>query len=173
MSDAPLDRVAILAHLGELADELGPDGAGHVVVVVGGSLLAVHDLRATTVDVDSIRRLDPELQDAVAAVGARHGLSPRWLNDSAATFRPVTFQERDCEVLLDRGRLTVLGAPLDQVFLMKLYAARAPDYDDLVTLWPRCTFGSPEQAVEQFYAAYPHLEVDPYLVDYVRGLAGS
>jgi hypothetical protein len=67
-------------------------------------------------------------------------------------FRPGTFQEQECEVLLDRGRLLVLGAPLDQVFLMKLYAARAPDYDDLVRLWPRCAFGTPEKAVEQFYA---------------------
>lgn len=173
MSDTPLDGAAILQHLAELADELGPAGEPHVVVLVGGSLLALHDLRDTTVDVDSLLRLDPELRDAVAVVGARHDLSVRWLNDSAATFRPVTFQQSACEVLLDRGRLVVLGAPFDQVFLMKLYAARAPDYDDLVALWPRCTFESPEQAVALFYAAYPHLEADPYLVDYVRGLAGS
>lgn len=54
---------------------------------------------------------------------------------------------------------------------MKLYAARAPDYDDLVALWPLCAFESAEQVVETFYAAYPHLEVDPYLVDYVRALS--
>lgn len=53
---------------------------------------------------------------------------------------------------------------------MKLYAARAPDYDDLVRLWPLCSFTSPEEAVEQYYLAYPHLEHDPYLVDYVRGI---
>ena len=32
--------------------------------------------------------------------------------------------------------MRVLGAPLDQVFLMKLYAARDCDLDDLRALWP-------------------------------------
>lgn len=132
MPEVPLDRDAIVTHLRELSDELGNVGPQHVVVVAGGSLLALRDLRAATADVDSVSRLGPELMVAVAAVGRRRGLSSRWLNDSAATFRPASFHEGDCEVLLREGRLTVLGAPLDQVFLMKLYAARAADYDDLV-----------------------------------------
>lgn len=170
MSDSPLDRNAICAHLIELADELGSAGPPHSVVVVGGSLLALRDLRAATADVDSISRLDEELTAAIAAVGARHGLSARWLNDSAAMFRPFTFNDDECEVILRRGRLQILGAPLVQVFLMKLYAARAPDYDDLVRLWPLCDFVSAAAAVDEYYLAYPHLEHDPYLVDYVRGL---
>lgn len=172
MPDVPLDRDAILRHLSEVAEELGAADPGHVVVVVGGSLLALRDVRTTTTDVDSLIRLDAELKAAIATVGERHGLSSFWLNDSAAAFRPQTFEEGACEVLLESGRLTVLGAPLEQVFLMKLYAARAADYDDLVSLWPLCTFGSPEEAVKQFGAAYPHLEADPYLVDFVRGLVG-
>lgn len=112
MPDVPLDRNAILAHLTDLADELGSDGPSHIVVVVGGSLLALRNLRAATTDVDSISRLDEELTAAIAAVGTRHGLSARWLNDSAAMFRPFTFNDDACEVVLRRGRLTVLGAPL-------------------------------------------------------------
>lgn len=52
---------------------------------------------------------------AVAAVAADHGPAPRWLNDSAAMFKPATLREGDCHVELKRGRLLVLGAPLDHV----------------------------------------------------------
>jgi hypothetical protein len=76
-------------------------------------------------------------------------------------------------VLLDRAPMLVLGAPLRQVFVMKRFAARARtrDYDDLVAMWPRCGFHSAGQAVELYRAAYPHEAEDPYLVEYVRGLA--
>jgi hypothetical protein len=76
-------------------------------------------------------------------------------------------------VLLDLARLLVLGAPLRQVFVMKLFAARgrARDYDDLVALWPACGFESAEQAVELYRSAYPHETEDPHLVEYVRDLA--
>ncbi|HEY9378579.1 MAG TPA: hypothetical protein VIQ02_15995 [Jiangellaceae bacterium] len=42
------------------------------------------------------------------------------MNDSAAAFLPATFEPDECEALLDRRTLRVLGAPFDQVFLMKL-----------------------------------------------------
>ena len=171
MPDTPLDGQHIVQFLTEVADRLGPGGPEHVVIVVGGSLLALRDLRQTTVDVDSVRRLDSELMTAVAAVAVDHGLAPRWLNDSAAMFKPATLREGDCHVELKRGRLLVLGAPLDQVFVMKLYASRAPDLDDLVTLWPHCTFGSPQAVVDAFDLAYPHLEHDPYLIDHVAAIA--
>ena len=85
----------------------------------------------------------------------------------------LPFVQADCDVLLDRPRLLVLGAPLRQVFMMKLFAARVRtrDYDDLVALWPECGFDSAEKAVELYRDAYPHEAEDPYLVEYVRGLA--
>jgi len=92
--------------LTEVADRLGPEGPEHVVIVVGGSLLALRDPRQTTVDVDSVRRLDSELMTAVAAVAADHGLAPRWLNDSAAMFKPSTLRKGDCHVELKRGGST-------------------------------------------------------------------
>jgi hypothetical protein len=98
--DVPLDRDAIVTHLRELSDELGKVGPQHVIVVAGGSLLARRDLRAATADVDSMSRLGSEPTVAIAAVGRRRGLSSRWLNDSAATFRPASFREGECEVLL-------------------------------------------------------------------------
>lgn len=55
---------------------------------------------------------------------------------------------------------------------MKLFAGRAADTTDLETLWPRCGFASPEAAAGAFHAAYPHLEHDPHLADWIRDLSG-
>jgi hypothetical protein len=171
--DIPLNANEILAYLREVADALAPTGPRHTIVVVGGSLLALHGLRLTTLDVDTVRRIEKELRDAVARVARVHDLAPAWLNDSAAAFRPQTFVEADCEMLLDQARLLVLGAPLRQVFVMKLFAARgrSRDYDDLVALWPECGFDSAEQAADLYRAAYPHAAEDPHLIDYIRDLA--
>ena len=167
MSDRPLDAGDITALLGEVADELEED-AGRRIVVVGGALLALHGLRDATRDVDSSTVVDEKLREAVARVAARHGLAPAWLNDRARMFLPVTFDEAECEVLLDRPGLTILGAPLDLVFLMKLFASRAADVDDLEVLWEHCSFETPEEAAEAFHAGYPHLQHDEHLADHIR-----
>lgn len=171
--DIPLSADQILLYLGEVAQALPPAGPRHQIVVVGGSLLALYGLRQSTLDVDTVQRMEQELRDAVEQVARVHGLATAWLNDSSASFRPQTFVEQDCDILLDQGRLLVLGAPLRQVFVMKLFASRvrSRDYDDMVALWPRCLFDSAEQAVELYREAYPHEVEDPYLVEYVRGLA--
>jgi len=59
-------------------------------------------------------------------------------------------------VFYEHARLRVLGPPPGCVFLMKLYAAREPEYDDLVALWPRCNFTSLSDAADRFTVAYPH-----------------
>jgi hypothetical protein len=168
-----LGAAAIERYLGELAAELTDRGRQQTVIVVGGALLAWHGLRDATRDVDSATRLDSELAEAVARVAERHGLAPKWLNDSAAAFLPATFEPVDCETLLDTQTLRVLGAPFDQVFLMKLYASRAVDTDDLEAIWPHCSFGSPEAAAEAFYEAYPLEHRDEFLGDHIRNILGS
>ncbi len=167
MPDQPLDSVTIGRYLHEVADEL-PDDSQHTVIVVGGALLALHGLRDSTRDVDSAQRLDDELAAAVARVAGRHDLAPKWLNDAAAAFVPATFDRADCTVLLDGPTLRVLGAPWDTVFLMKLYASRAVDTDDLEAIWPLCSFESPEAAVDAFYAAYPLEDADEFLAEHIR-----
>jgi len=101
---------------------LPPTGLRQTIVVVGGSLLALHGL-VRTLDVDTVRAINQELREAVARVARvarRHDLAPAWVNDSSAAFRPQTFVEEDCrDVRLDRARLLVLVAPLRQVFVMK------------------------------------------------------
>jgi hypothetical protein len=172
-SDAPLTGEHIAALVAEVADALPPGDSRHTVIVAGGSLLAWRGLRETTVDVDSVQRLSPELQTAVAEVAARRGLAPKWLNDKAAMFRPQTLNESNCEVLLDHPRLLVLGASYRDVFLMKLFASRAADHDDLVRLWPLSGFASPEAAAADMYAAFPAAPDDPHLSQYVADVAGE
>lgn len=74
----PLGDDEIRRYLSEVADVLGPAGRRHTILLVGGALLAWHGLRDTTADVDSLLRLDMELQVAVGVVAARHGLAPAW-----------------------------------------------------------------------------------------------
>jgi hypothetical protein len=80
---------------------------------------------------------------------------------TSALFTPHGLTVETCEVLYQHTNLLVLGPPPDYIFLMKLYAARAPDYDDLVALWPSCTFHSPQEAVDRFVQAYPRSESCP------------
>lgn len=174
MLDLELTGDDIRGYLREVA-ELLPTGDQHTLVMVGGSLLAWHALRDTTRDVDSVWALDDVMRSAIAQVGRRHGLAPRWVNDSARPFRPQTLREQDCELLLEHHQLLVLGAPLQQVFLMKLHATRvrSRDYEDLLLLWPRCSFSSAQSAVEMYSEAYPLAGPDEYLVDFVAQIAAT
>ncbi|TCC41813.1 DUF6036 family nucleotidyltransferase [Kribbella speibonae] len=166
-----LGKTEILSYLGEVADELAARQLVCRLVVVGGSYLALHDLREATADVDSLTELTDGLRDVVRVVGERHGLRPDWLNDSAMTFAPAGLKVEDCELLYEHTNLLVLGPSPDQVFLMKLLASRAPDHDDMTVLWPRCGFSDAHAAVDAYYSAYPFEERDPYLVDYVQQIA--
>ncbi len=175
MPDGLLDGDRIRAHLAEVAAALPAECPQHRLILVGGSLLAWHGLRDSTRDVDSVSALDVTLRKAVETVAARHGLAPRWLNDHARPFAPRTLREQDCDVLADLPALRVLGAPLDQVFLMKLHATRvrSADVEDMVALWPRTGFASAAQAVALYYEAYPLAEEDPFLAAYVADLTGA
>ena len=165
-----LDRDTIVECLGELGDLLGDDGAEHVVVLVGGALMALRGLRESTRDVDTIERVEDELERAVAEVAHHRGLPPKWLNARAAAFKPVTFDQSACTPVLSRGRLTVLAAPLSQVFLMKLRAGRAPDYEDMIRLWPDTGYANATAAVEAFWRAYPEEPEDPEFLGFVEGI---
>jgi len=166
-----LGKAEILEFIGEVADELELRDLTCTLVVVGGSYMALHDLRDSTADVDSVTRFGKGLKEVVRTVADRHGLRVDWLNDKAAMFAPTGLRIEDCHLVYEHSRLTVLGPPPDQVFLMKLLAGRAPDHDDMVALWPACTFADAQTAVDKYHAAYPFEEHDPYLVDYVQQIA--
>ena len=166
-----LGKSEILDYLSEVADELAIRGLSARLVVVGGSYLALHDLRESTMDVDTVTRLEAELTAVIRTVADRHDLRADWLNDNAAPFSPIGLRIEDCQLLYEYKQLTVLGPPAGQVFLMKLLAGRAPDHDDMVALWGLCDFESAQAVVDAYYVAYPLEEIDPYLVDYVQEIA--
>jgi len=172
LSDTPLTGDRIRAYLIETADLL-PKGEPQSIVVVGGSLLALLGLREATSDVDSLTHIGEALGTAASVIAERHDLTPRWLNDSAAAFRPRTFDDQACSVMIDHPQLRVLGAPLQQVFLMKLSAARTVDVADLRTIFGESGFDSPAQAAELFYQAYPHAERDEHLVEFIIRSIGA
>ena len=171
MTARPLTGGEIITLVAEVADHLAPEGPQLSLVLVGGSLLAWRGLRETTDDVDSVRRVDAELKTAIAHVADHHDLPPDWLNDNAAMFMPATFEASDCEILLERPRLVVLGAPLEMIFVMKLYRAQPNDRDDMVKMWPELSFTSRQEVVTSFFAAFPHAPEDPYLGEFVGEIA--
>ncbi len=171
MSQAPLSGDEIRGYLAEVAEELGADGPTRTVILVGGALLALRGFRDATHDVDTTRVLDAEIAEAVAAVAERHDLAPAWLNANAAPFLPATFDESECEMLFEASRLRVLGAPLDQIFVMKLYAGRAQDREDMISIWSHTGFTRAEAAAAVFWAAYPHSPADEFLVDFITEIA--
>ena len=171
MRDTPLGPEDIERLLIAVAEELGDSGPIHEFVMVGGSLLAMHQLREATYDVDSVTRIDQELRAAVARVAAMHDLPYDWLNDRSKAWLPATWNRAECAVILERGRLRVLGMPLRDVWLMKLNASRAIDREDLVRIWPHTGFAHPEEAVTTHWAAYPGDPSDPHLDSYVAAIS--
>ncbi len=152
----------------EVGEELG-EHVHHRVVVVGGSLLALHGLRQSTVDVDSVSPLAPDLVAAVELVGDRQGLRADWLNDRARAFAPDGFDVAHCDVLLRTENLEVLGAPFRDVFLMKLRRGSPQDLIDMRSLWPEVSdhFESASDIVDAFYEAFPVEPVDDFLGSFV------
>jgi Nucleotidyltransferase of unknown function (DUF6036) len=162
-------RQDIINNLDAVAEILAAAGHPQIrLIVVGGSYLAMHGLRDATRDVDTITALDEAVSDAVHEVATRRGLATNWLNAHARPWAPAGLREQDCHVLLEHPNLLVLGPPADQVFLMKLCASRAPDVNDMVALWPLCNFADAVDVVNQFYAAYPNEEPDPFMTNYVQ-----
>jgi hypothetical protein len=165
--ERPLSGAEIRELTAEVADHLDPHGVQHSLILVGGSLLAWHGLRDTTEDVDSVRRFDAELRDAIARVALSHNLSPTWLNANAAMFMPATLDPATCAVLLDHPQLLVLGASMRDVFVMKMYRAHPNDQIDMISIWAQTGFNNPQEAVDAFFAAYPHAPDDPHLDEFV------
>lgn len=152
----------------ELADSLAPSERRDIVVV-GGSLLALHGLRDSTADVDSLTPLDEILREHIAEIAANHDLRDDWLNDHAAPFSPLGLTTQQCDVLFEHRGLRVLGVPLPLVFLMKIDRAQEQDVADMVRLWPvvRSTFRDLRHVVDEYAAAYPNAREDPYLEQFL------
>lgn len=125
------------------------------LIIVGGSCLALEQLREATRDVDTVTRLGERLRSAVADVGAELGLAPTWLNDSSVPFRPTGLADEECEIAFEGTALVALVPSPDWIFLMKLNASRFVDRLDMVRLWPLAGIASPQMAVDRYLARLP------------------
>lgn len=165
------DRGELEALFAELAAELARLETTAEIVMVGGAWMLWHAQRAATRDVDSARRFDADVREAVDSVGARHDLRHGWLNDAAAAFWPSGAHYADCEIVLERPALTVRAPVPEVIFVMKLYRADPQDREDLVTLWRLCHFTGPHHAANEFRRAYPHAPEDEHLAAYIAEIA--
>jgi hypothetical protein len=166
-----LDRERMLVVLADLDRTLDARDLPHQeLITVGGSYLAMVRLRAATMDVDVVTRLTEATRAAIGEVAGRHGLGPRWLNDSAAVFRPAGLTVASCTPVFEGSALRVLTPSADWVFLMKMYAGRLVDRPDLVKLWPHTGFATAAEAVERYWDAYPHAPDDAHLDGFVENI---
>ncbi len=168
MPEFLFDGKETLAALRSLADLLATQAVEHeTLIIVGGSYLALNDLRESTRDIDSVTRLQAATKRAILEIGQQHGYASDWLNDAAAAFRPTGLRIEDCAVLFEHQALTILGPSADWIFLMKLYAGRTVDHQDLTRLWPHTKFDTSNEVIERLRDAYPLAPDDPYLGEYV------
>jgi len=72
-------------------------------------------------------------------------------------------------VLFDHPRLLVLGAPLRDVFVMKLYRAEANDVADMRVIWPHIApdFRTGAEVAARFFDAFPHAPDDEFLASFI------
>jgi hypothetical protein len=165
------DRGELESLFDELAAELVQLGTFVEVVMVGGSWMLWHAQRASTRDVDSARRFDTDLSEAINRVGARHDLHRGWLNDRAAMFWPSDANYADCEIVYQHQALVVRTPKPEIIFVMKLYRADPQDREDLVAIWPACGFAQAHDAAHAFRRAYPHAPEDEHLIGYIAEVA--
>ena len=165
------DRAELEALFDELAQELDQRGTSSEIVMVGGAWMLWHSQRISTRDVDSARKVDSDLKQAVDRVAARHNLPQGWVNDAAAPFWPSTASYEECELVYQHRALEVRSPSPNVIFVMKLYRADPQDREDLVILWPLCDFSGADDAARAFRLAYPHAPQDEYLADYVADVA--
>lgn len=151
----------------EVREEFSRLGITGEVLMVGGSWMLWFGLRDSTRDVDSARRLPVEAAAAIADVAGRHDLAPDWLNDSATAFLPFGFDSTSCTVVYASENLTVSTPPPETIFLMKLQRASAPDREDMIALWPLCSFDGSDEVIERFESAFPYASKDEYLGSYI------
>jgi hypothetical protein len=162
-----LTAASILKTLTEISEKLRADTHERIVILVGGSALALNGLRETTEDIDSISHFDEELSQAIHDVGASFGLSRNWFNNRSRAFAPEFLNQDKCAVVVDFPGLQVLSLSLEDIFVMKINAARDRDIADLITMWPHVSFESSTEVVKAFRRAYPNAEHDEFLQDWV------
>lgn len=134
-----MDRLEIVEALEQLGKRLEEEV--EITVAGGAALLMAFDLERGTVDVDAVEAvpgLDEAFRRAIREVAEEMELAPNWLNDSAKGYVGVLasgYRKRRRHVG-DFGRLRVHALGRRDLILLKLFAMRAKDVEDLRELKP-------------------------------------
>jgi hypothetical protein len=165
-----LDRELMITALTALSIELSRREHPSIdLIVIGGSYLTLLDLRYGTNDIDTIRRIDNSVKESIIAVALKLAIQENWLNDNASLFMPANFDSSKCTTNLQLSKIRILIPHADVVFIMKLYASRREkDHDDMVKLWPMCSFKTAAAVIDYFWEAYPSAMDDEFLESLVQ-----
>lgn len=149
--------------LSDLDQRLRARGVAAAVFVVGGAAIAATGIRAgrLTQDVDALTR-DPAVLEEARAIAVERGLTPQWLNATAAMWMPP-LPTGVLDPPAEPG-LRVTYADEGFLFATKLVAQRAKDAQDLRDLAARLGVASAtgtelEQHIRRYYTDRDMLEL--------------
>jgi len=159
------DAKALLTTLAERLDPSQPVE----LIVAGGIALTAAGLRDMTADVDVVSELPADVLAFSIEIAKEKNLSEHWMNAHARAFVP---SGATAQPIFEHGPLTILAVAPDDLFIMKIDAARPRDISDLRALWPLCSYESGEQASADYEARTPlaPVEHDPHLADWIDSI---
>jgi len=132
VSDPLLDRDAVLAALGRLAEILDRDRVRADIYVFGGAAMTIaFQARRPTADVDAIFEPQEHVFRAAQQVAKEQGLPQSWLNDQAASFVPRG-EDLGAASISATGSVRIMRASMRHLLTMKVLAGRGRrDADDV------------------------------------------
>jgi len=154
-----------------LAERLNPSQPVELTVA-GGIALTAAGLRDMTADIDVVSELPAAVLAFSIEIANEQNLSERWMNVHARAFVP---SGATAQPIFEHGPLTLLAVAPDDLFIMKIDAARPRDISDLRALWPLCSYESGEQAAADYEARTPltPVEHDPHLADWIDSIVAQ
>lgn len=140
--------------LNELVERLSQHDIESSIYIVGGAAFLFRGVsRRLTVDIDAKvtnAGLVLKLADEIAE---QNGWPTEWFNNAARIFVPFETDYEKWELYLSKGQVRVYLAPLEDLLVMKLNAARPTrDDEDILYLLGQLNLKTPDQIID-FYEA--------------------
>ncbi len=153
-----LDRRELIRFIREVDEELATITSRHHDMVIGGgaAIALLWNERRLTNDIDVVSEgMTPELRKAIGRVAAANSqqLKPGWFNDAAKVAAPQMGITNPI-LVFDGLRLHLYVAPAKYLLLMKLFAARAGDTQDILTLIREEGIESPDELYDLVAEGY-------------------
>lgn len=153
-----MEREEIVALLTELGRRLAAAGLRGEMMVVGGTAMALcFDALRQTKDVDAIFEPKGRIYELAEELAEERGLPSGWLNDAAKSFFPPgRVGER---VVLDLPGLVVRAPSAEYLLVMKAFAARPEDLEDVRFLVGYLGLGSLGEVLGVVERYYPRARI--------------